>query len=33
MSLDGLTDSDIRSILVRTRRIAMVGASKKPDRA
>ena len=33
MTMDGLDDADIRAILARTRRIAMVGASNKPERA
>jgi hypothetical protein len=32
MTIDGLTDEDISGILARTRRIAVVGASNKPDR-
>jgi predicted CoA-binding protein len=33
MPIDSLTDADIRTILTRTRRVALVGASNKPDRA
>jgi predicted CoA-binding protein len=33
MPIDGLTDDDIRAILARTRRVALVGASDKPQRA
>jgi predicted CoA-binding protein len=33
MSVDGLTNNDIRGILSRPRRVALVGASDKPDRA
>ncbi|MDR3522662.1 MAG: CoA-binding protein [Acetobacteraceae bacterium] len=33
MSIDGLADSDILSILRGTQRVAVVGASAKPDRA
>jgi predicted CoA-binding protein len=33
MPLDTLTDDDIRAILARTRRVALVGASNKPGRA
>jgi predicted CoA-binding protein len=33
MPIDRLTDDDIRAILTRTRRVALVGASNKPDRA
>lgn len=33
MSIDGLTPDNIRDILLRTRRIALVGASNKPHRA
>ncbi len=33
MRVDGLNDSDIRDILTRTRRIAVVGASANPARA
>ena len=33
MSIDGLSDDDIRAILARTRRVALVGASNKPQRA
>ncbi len=32
MSIDGLSDATIRSILETTRRIALVGASANPDR-
>ncbi|MDE2515633.1 MAG: CoA-binding protein [Rhodospirillales bacterium] len=32
MSIDGLSDAAIRDILTTTRRIAMVGASAKPER-
>ena len=32
MVVDGLTDKDVARILGQTRRIAMVGASNKPDR-
>jgi len=32
MPIDGLTDDDIRAIFARTRRIALVGASNRPDR-
>lgn len=32
MSLDGLTDDRIRDILDRTRRVAVVGASARPER-
>jgi len=32
MAIDGLDDDTIRIILTRTRRIALVGASAKPDR-
>ena len=32
MSVDGLTDARIRDILAATRRIAVVGASNKPER-
>jgi len=32
MTIDGLTDNDISDIFARTRRIALVGASNKPDR-
>jgi predicted CoA-binding protein len=32
MTIDGLTDDAIRTILQTTRRIAVVGASAKPDR-
>ncbi len=32
IAADGLSDDDIRRILMRTRRIAVVGASDKPDR-
>jgi hypothetical protein len=32
MASDGLSDHDIRTLLARTRRIALVGASPKPDR-
>ncbi|WP_048861680.1 CoA-binding protein, partial [Acidisphaera rubrifaciens] len=30
--IDGLDDAEIRTILARTRRIALVGASARPDR-
>ena len=33
MSIDGLPDDEIRRILSETNRIAVVGASNKPDRA
>ncbi len=33
MATDGLNDADIRAILANTRRIAVVGASNKPERA
>ncbi len=33
MTTDGLDDADIRAILATTRRIAIVGASNKPERA
>jgi predicted CoA-binding protein len=33
MPIDTLTDDNIRTILARTRRVALVGASNKPDRA
>ena len=33
MPIDRLTDDEIRTILTRTRRVALVGASNKPDRA
>ncbi len=33
MTVDGLDDGDIRSILTRTKRVAVVGASNKPERA
>jgi len=33
MTIDGLTDDDIRAILARTRRVALVGASNRPERA
>jgi predicted CoA-binding protein len=33
MPVDTLTDDDIRAILARTRRVALVGASNKPERA
>jgi uncharacterized protein len=33
MSADGLSDAEIASILTETRRIAMVGASARPERA
>ena len=33
MAIDGLADDDIRAILADTRRIAVVGASNKPERA
>jgi predicted CoA-binding protein len=33
MPIDGLTDDDIRAILARTQRVALVGASNKPERA
>ncbi len=33
MTVDGLGDGDIRAILSDTRRIAVVGASNKPERA
>lgn len=32
MASDGLSDHDIRTLLSRTRRIALVGASPKPER-
>jgi predicted CoA-binding protein len=32
MPIDGLTDDDIHSIFRRTRRIALVGASNRPER-
>jgi predicted CoA-binding protein len=32
MSVDGLTDAQIREVLAGTRRIAVVGASNKPER-
>ena len=32
MSFDGLADDAVRAILVRTRRVAVVGASPRPDR-
>jgi predicted CoA-binding protein len=32
MSLDGLTDDQIRHVLSETRRVAVVGASNRPDR-
>jgi predicted CoA-binding protein len=32
MASDGLSDHDIRTLLARTRRIALVGASPKPER-
>ena len=32
MSIDGLTDDDIRALLQRTRRVAVVGASARPER-
>ncbi len=32
MTIDGLADSDVADILRTTRRIAMVGASSRPDR-
>jgi predicted CoA-binding protein len=33
MPVDALTDDDIRTILARTRRVALVGASNNPGRA
>jgi uncharacterized protein len=33
MGIDGLTDEDIRDILVTAKRIAVVGASNRPERA
>jgi predicted CoA-binding protein len=33
MSVDGLSDADIRDVLTSTKRIAVVGASNKPERA
>ena len=33
MAIDGLDDADIRDLLLRTRRVALVGASNKPNRA
>ncbi len=33
MGIDGLDDQTIRDVLLRTRRVALVGASNKPDRA
>jgi len=33
MSIDGLADTDLRTILGTTRRVAVMGASAKPDRA
>jgi predicted CoA-binding protein len=33
MAVDGLGDADIRDILIRTKRIALVGASANPARA
>jgi hypothetical protein len=33
MAIDGLDDETIRAILTNTKRIALVGASKNPDRA
>ncbi len=33
MPIDGLDDDTIRRVLLRTRRVALVGASDKPDRA
>jgi uncharacterized protein len=32
MASDGLSDHDIRTLLARTRRVALVGASPKPER-
>lgn len=32
MSIDGLDDAAIRDLLTTTRRIALVGASARPDR-
>jgi predicted CoA-binding protein len=33
MSIDALTDGDILAILIRTRRVALIGASNTPQRA
>jgi len=33
MYIDGLDDATIRDVLLQTRRVALVGASNKPDRA
>ena len=33
MHIDTLADDDIRGVLARTRRVALVGASNKPERA
>ena len=33
MNIDGLDDAAIRDVLLHTRRVALVGASNKPDRA
>ena len=33
MAVDGLDDTEIRAILARTKRIAVVGASNRPERA